>query len=516
VLLILLLALVLRLVRRSPVWGGSDAADMPEMVDSVLCRPGRFLDGLTEMALYRLGGVQSSLLYLQMSVMRLLHLRVTEFDWELLTLLVGLGNVYLAYRVAKELAGVESGLMAALLLAVCPITLIQCRHLGAPWMFEEAFQLLLVLLLLRLQKEPTRGTTVAFYVTIACYFWAGNQMMGIFPVLAFGVVSGLLERTDGSSWSEFLRKRYASFAIIVPLASLAVLLRCTFVLRRGHLAHALFDKRHVLGFYMARWFEDMSTDVGPAVTWFGLGALLLAAVSEKRLFTVQRLPTVLFLCYAGPFWCLVPPGSTLTRGYITYGISALLVVLATATYRAALAPAARRVLPAVASLILLVEDGQSAYHLYALSLLSVRGFQGSYTRDNGVKAAAVWIRERPRTGRRIFSDASGGTGLEPSLMRMYFRRPFLAMFDASPATRPYEVFRKQAKEMEHLVVSPGAEPMVTRYFGTAFHQVLRVLDDGEPRLLVYERGESTEPPANVEAAAGNREFDRKYSLLCGR
>ena len=97
------------------------------------------------------------------------------------------------------------------------------------------------------------------------------------------------------------------------------------MLREGHLAHALFDKPHQLGFYADHWLDDMSFDIGPAVTWFGLAAVVVAT-AERRVFSKRRLLVVLFVCYAAPFWCAVPPESTLTRGYISYGVGALLLV----------------------------------------------------------------------------------------------------------------------------------------------------------------------------------------------
>jgi hypothetical protein len=509
-------AFALRLVRRSPVWGGSDAGELPQVIERLVCQPGSVAADLRKLVLYRLGGVESVLVYLQMSAMSLLRLRVSEFHWELAALLVGTANVYLGFLVARELAGPKAGLLAASLLAVCPLNIIQSRHLGAPWMYEQFCQFFLTYLLLRLPKGPMAGGRLAFHGTLAVYFWTGNQMPGIVPVLVYGMIAAALERAPGERALAFLGRCYGGRFLLIPAASLAMLLYVTFELREGHLAHALFDKRHETGFYVDHWFDDMFSDLGPGVTWFGIAALVIATASVPRFFSKTRLPVVLFLAYASPFWFVIPPGTTLTRGYITYGIGALLLVLAIALFLAESRPVARIAFPAIAVLMLVVNSGQSAFHLYSEKLLSVKGFQGSYTPNNGVKTAALWVRKRPRTNGRVFSDASGGTGLEPPLMGIYFGRPHFSLYDAVPATLPYDRFKGQADEMDYLVILPGNRRLATQYFGDAFQEALRVTEQGRGELLVvYARAGTVGSSTSIDVADGDREFDSRYSLLCG-
>jgi hypothetical protein len=511
-------AFLLRLVRRSPVWGGSDAADLPALIEGMVCEPGSVAGDLRKLALYRLGGVESVLVYLQMSALSLVHLRVSEFHWELLALLVGTANVYLGFLVAGELAGPKAGLLAAILLAVCPLNIIQSRHLGAPWMYEQFCQFFLTYLLLRLARAPTRkGFKLAFHVTLAVYFWTGNQMPGIAPVLVYGLITAAVERDRAERARHFLWDRYGGKFVFLPVLSLGTLLYFTFVRREGHLAHALFDKRHETGFYVDHWFDDMFSDLGPGITWFGIAALVIATASVRGIFSKARLPVVLFLSYASPFWFLIPPGTTLTRGYITYGVGALLLVLALALFLAESRLLPRILFPAVAAVMLLVNSGQSAFHLYQEKLLSVKGFQGSFTPNNGVKTAALWIRSRPRTNGRVFSDASGGTGLEPPLMGIYFSRPHFSLYDAFPATLPYARFQRQAGDIDYLVVLPANRRLVAEYFGDAFQEALRVTEEGRGELLlVYARAGTFTSRTSMDVVVGDRQFDARYSLLCGR
>ena len=509
---IALLGFALRVYRRSPVWGSSDAADLPRLVDHLLCRPGSVVSDLGDLALYRLGGVQPVLLYLQMSVLRLLGVRVGEFLWDLPELLAGTAAIYVAYLLGRQLATRSAGVTAAALIAVSPMAIMQSRHSGAPWMFEELLQLVILLLSLKLVEAPTPRLRVGFHLALACYFWAGNQMLGIVPVVAYAVACVVFAEKDAVRRA--LLRHFGGWTLVVPVASLLVLLYLTFALRIGHLAHALFAKKHHPGFYFAHWLDDMAVDVGPAITWMALSVLVLWTLSEKGLLTPARSLLVLFVAYALPFWVLIPPHSTLTRGYITYGLHALLLVLAVGAARLRLPLAARLSLPVLAGVILLCESSQSVFRVFSSELIGVKGFQGSFIPNSGVKSAAGWIRKQPHSEGRVFSDASGGSGLEPPLMAMYFRLPYLAEFDASSPSHPYKVFARRKDEIDYLVIEPGNRPLVDRFFGEDFKEAARIKDGKEQLLTVFAR-QHQGGVEDVDVAQGDRDFGRSFSLLCG-
>src|SRR5690348_2506486 len=92
----------------SPVWAGSDAADLPRLIDTHVCGSGGFASNIGELFLYRLGGIQPVFLYLEMVLCRLLHVRVGEKLWELPTLLAGLGAVFAGYRIGEKLGGMRA------------------------------------------------------------------------------------------------------------------------------------------------------------------------------------------------------------------------------------------------------------------------------------------------------------------------------------------------------------------------------------------------------------------------
>ena len=305
-LVIALLAIGLRLYHRSPTWRSSDAANLPDLVSYFVCRSHFRLDYLAELGLYRLGGVQPLVLYLQMLVLRALHWHVTELTWESSQILVSAASTYAAFLFAREVAGPAAGLSAAALLAVTPLGISLGRHLGAPWPYEEGFQYLILFLLIAYLRRPERALRVGLSVALAIYFWVGNQGLGIVPVVLYALAAGFAERKDETP-REFFRRRLTPW-FVLPAASLALLLYCTFALGTSHLYHAFFHKRHTLGIYVARWLDDASLDIGQSATYIALAVVLLGTLAERRWLSQRHVPLMLFLAYAAPFWFAPRPG----------------------------------------------------------------------------------------------------------------------------------------------------------------------------------------------------------------
>jgi hypothetical protein len=510
--LIALVAIALRLYRRAPTWSSSDAADLPDLVTWVAChRRLRWVD-VRELALYKLGGVQPLVLYAQMMLVRLVKWRTTDLTWESTTIAVSAASTYTAFLFGREVAGAAAGLSAAVLLAICPMGISLGRHLGAPWAYEEFFQYLIAFLLVASARTPERRNRIGLCFALAAYFWVGNQMLGILPVLAYGVAAGFAERKDDESAVAFFRRRFTTWSA-VPAASLCLLLYCTFRLRAGHLAHALFDKRHNLGFYYSGWIQDASVDVGAAVVHISLALVVLGVLQERRWLSQRHLPLVLFLAYSAPFWCAVPPGSTLTRGYVMYGVSALLIAATTAAFSARLRLVHAPVLLFMVGCLLVVGTLRATYRLTDTELVSTRPFQGTYADNNGIKTAAMWIRSRGVSRGAVFSDASGGRGLEPSVVDMYTQRRTYGLFDGKKASYAYARFAKEARNIDYLLVGPANSKLAALYF-PMFAPALEVIDgQNDVVLSVYTK----QPVGNLErlsVADGDRRFEATYSMMC--
>ena len=429
--LIAAVAIALRVYRRAPTWQSSDASNLADFVSWVACRRFVRLYHLEELALYRLGGVQPLVLFLQMRLFRTFDVRVSELGWESSQIVVSAASTYTAFLFAREVAGPAAGLSAAALLAVTPLGIALGRHLGAPWPYEEGFQYLILFLLIASLRRPGRLVRIAFSLTLSLYFWVGNQVLGILPVLLYVLAAGYAEQ-QGQKLAAFLHARWTPW-LALPGLSLALLLYCTLALHAGHLYHAFFHKRHTLGFYASHWLDDASLAIGRSATYLASALAVLGASAERRWLSQRHAPLVLAFAYALPFWFVIPPGSTLTRGYVMYGVSALLIAACTGAFSPRLRERHAPVLLVVVALLQIGGALKSTYRLIDAPFISTRSFQGSWAPDNGIKAAAAWIRSRGPARGAVMSDASGGLGLEPSIMDMYLMRPNLAFNDAPSA-----------------------------------------------------------------------------------
>jgi hypothetical protein len=420
---------------------------------------------------------------------------------------------YVAYLIGRHLVGNAAGLAAAALLAVSPLNIMESRHLGAPWMYEGFLQLLIVWLCLRLHSSPSKRLQVALPIAIGVYVWAGNQMMAMAPVLAYAVIAGVRERLPGDSPKVYLADRYLTPWWIFPVVSTGVLLYDAIAFHKGHLFHAVFEKRHEIGWYGKNWWQDLTWALSRVGIWFAVVGFVLSLVTTRRIFSLQRVPLVMFAAYTAPFLFSIPPGSTFTRGYIVYGVNALLLLGALAFFRI---PGPRAVGAAVSSVfaaLLFVGAGQSAYALWKHPLIGTRNFHGNYVPNVGFKAAAAWVRSHALPGDRVFSDASGGAGLEPPLVTMYFNMPHYSLYDA-PELEPYRKFRGKARDIAFLVVKPKNRGIASRYFGADFREaaIVSTPERGDVLAIFDRRHEG--PPERVSSVEADRMFEGKYSLLC--
>lgn len=512
---IALAAVLLRAHRLSEVFGSSDAADLAWTIVKKVCGDAGIGDALSTLVQFRLGGVQPIVVYVHAAIAQALGFSLDAQTWVATTIIVSALSVFCAYLLGTELVGTAAGLWAGSLLAVSPIHVMLGRHLGAPWAYEIFFQLLVLFLLVKQIRQPSSWYMAALCVSVALYLWCGNQMMAIFPVLGFG---GIVGYWDGERKGPiaYARSRFLSAWLLVPAASLACLLWLTYEHREGHLAHALFDKHKELGWHLLNWFSDLIRDIGYGPTWIGLLCLCLALAFWKDLLRLRGLPVVYFLCYAVPFWIWISRRTTLTTGYVVYSITALLVITALAPMRALGSTRLRHVLPMISAALLLLGTFDSVYReLGTRALLGVRGFQGSYGNNMATTAAAAFIRQHSGNDRsRVFSDASGGAGLEPPIMRLYFRRPSYSVYDAPSPDVPYRKFRRQKDKIDYLVVKVANAGLVERYFGSTFHLAAKI-GAGRHGLQVYSRS-TPSSIETIEPAEGHQLYAKLYPELCSR
>lgn len=523
------LALTLRLVRRSPELLSSDAADLAADVTNKLCSGKPLLTAIPDLILFRLGGLQPLVVFTHGVIARALDIAMNPTSWEWSTILVSSASAPLAFLVGRRFGGNGAAIAWALFLAVSPIHVMLGRNLGAPWAYELNFQLALLWLSERHLTKSSNATSAALWSVLSAYLWCGNQMMGIFPVLGFAFLAHTLGRPSSDRFA-FARGKVSSPWLMLPLVSAAALAYCTFVLEKGHLHHALFEKRKALGWYWSNFYSDMVHNLGYVPTWMCFAAFVCALAVPGGTPARHRIPLVYTLCYALPFLFLVSRATTLTRGYSIYGLTGLLglvallpsnAVLVARLFGRELAPRTKRwtqlTIYGLAGAFLVTAMGASAYRLYgSKATLGVKGFQGSFGPPRGAAAAAAFISRLADTdglSGRVFSDAYGGTGLEPPIMRLYFKRRFFAQYDAA-RNAPWRTFTPRASEIDFAVIRPENSDRVAKHFpklklaATIFAEAT-----DEPVLRVYAR-DYERPPERLSAREGVLTYAAAFPHFC--
>lgn len=526
------LALTCRVVWRSDELLSSDAADLASDIASLLCSRKSALAQLEQLLLFRLGGIQPLVVFTHGWLAKALDMPLEPTTWEWSTIIVSSMSSPLAFLVGRRFGGVMSGWAWAAFLAVSPIHIMLGRNLGAPWGYEIGFQLAILLLTERHLSNASPRAAGPLWCALAAYVWCGNQMLAVVPVVSFAFLAHTRSQVPGARL-EFLVRKVLSYWALVPALSTTALVYCTFVLRKGHLYHALFEKRKEVGWYWDNFYSDLVHNLGYVPTWVAFAAILGAVFAPIPVLDRRRIPLVYALCYALPFVFLVSRATTLTRGYCVYSITGMLGLVA-------LAPAnikeicdkwgahwdQRRwrafaaVLYTSVTLFLVAAVGASVYKLYPYQpLLGVKGFQGSYGRPKGVAAAAGFISRLSATAgtssRKVFSDAYGGAGLEPPIMRLYFRLPSFVHYDA-PRMAPWKAFAPRASEVGYAVIRPENANLVSEYFpglnlaATIFTET----DEGEETILLVYARDFAQTPVRLSAEAGVRSYAQSLSHFC--
>lgn len=520
-------ALGCRLVRRSGELLSSDAADLASDVAKLLCSQKPLGSQLGDLLLFRLGGVQPLVVYSHGLIAKVFDTPLEPTSWEWSTILVSSASSPLAFLVGRRFGGVWAGWAWAIFLAVSPIHVMLGRNLGAPWAYEINFQLLILWLLDRHLRHGG-SSAAALWSTVAAYVWCGNQMPAIFPVIAFALLAHARDQPPGARIG-FIARKLGSVWLLAPIVSSAVLLYCTFGLHRGHLYHALFDKRKALGWYWDNFYADLVHNLGYLPAWLALGGLLCAVFCPWSALDKRRIPLVYTFCYAMPFVVLVSRQTTLTRGYCVYGLTGLLGLVALVPthlesmgHRLALGlerwrHASTLAFHGLTSILLLGAAGASVYKLYSNQpFLGVAGFQGSYKEPIGAAAAAAFIAKLTSApagpSGKVFSDAYGGAGLEPPIMRLYFRRPVLAKYDAARKA-PWEAFAPRAAEVGYAVIRPENASLVGKHFPRLKLAATIEAKNKKPILLVYARDYAS-APSRLSAREGIATYSQSFSGFC--
>ncbi|MFC2162749.1 hypothetical protein ACFLRF_03635, partial [Candidatus Altiarchaeota archaeon] len=139
-------------------------------------------------------------------------------------------------------------------------------------------------------------------------------------------------------------------------------------------------------------------------------------------------------------------------------------------------------------------------------------FPGTVYPDNGVKTAAFWIREHTRADSPVFSDASGGAGIEYNLLRYYTHRASIVLNDATTVQSVY-IFNQTRDRLDTLLIRPENDLLFHGLMGGEFVKSASIRCRGRMVLYVYTRQRFYEHPVTLDVEEFNQRYDEKYALI---
>jgi len=129
---------------------------------------------------------------------------------------------------------------------------------------------------------------------------------------------------------------------------------------------------------------------------------------------------------------------------------------------------------------------------------------GAIFPDQGLKAAAWWIRSRPPPDGLIFADSA----YEPYQLAYYLHRPFLAVTDAQEPEEAYRLLDAEQRRPAFYLVLPGDEALLRAHARGSPRLLATVMVDRRPALLIY--GYTADDSQEIDAGAANRQFDAQF------
>ncbi len=500
--LALVVGAALRLIQNGQPFASSDHAELaaivtffyPRSLESLIPSATSFWNMFTNPH-----GILSPLIgMVSMTLFGLLGGTINEFWWNLPFVLFNLLPIPLSALLVWRITGRSmAGAGAALLVAILPIHAALSRSSGLIIPVALNFHLITILSCLRYFEEPTPrrawwvGGVLAVHLTV-------EMLFPVLLVLVFGVGLLSVQTAHPGRFLRFYRVRKLMFdprVMLLPLLVLGFHLTLLVAYSQGWIpfgglaARLLQGSDRTPGLYPADFWNNATYAVG---TFAFPILLILGGVGLPSLWRLERraVPVLWAIVYLVPFLVFTRPH---VYEYFLFGSVPLTINAAIVIEQWWQKQRGYRWLAGVTLPLLVVLFSLRALSMvFGLDLVPVVGtglVPGGVHPDQGLKAAAWWVRNHTEPDELVFGDSA----LEPYQLWYYLRRPSIGVTDAETPADAYRLLDDLEQPPSIYLVRPGNEDLLRQHVPTQGQQdqpslLARVRVDQQPVLLIYGYG----------------------------
>jgi hypothetical protein len=441
-------------------------------------------------------------------------IHINEFWWNVPFALISLASIPLAAVLIRRIAGNWAGVLGAFLVSLIPIYVVMARASGIshiPLTLE--CQMLTLLMLLRYVEMPNakRARHLSIALTLNLLVELLFPILFIL-VLGAGVLAvgdkkgGRLSERINAARSLLFTSRIMGLPILVLLFnfSLMILYVRGFISMGGIATRLLAGSDRQPGLHLNDFIENIVYVSG----WLALLILLFLAIMNWKAAKALKLTSLALywsILYLVPFIVFSRPH---VFEYFLLGIAPLVLnaaIVLSAWFRS---DVSRKLVAGILTTALALLLGARCLSMvFGVTMPEFIGngkVTGAVFEDQGLKAAAWWVRERTEPNQAVFADWI----FEPYQMSYYFHRPFVAATDAEQPSEAYQLLEDSPKAPSYYLVLPGNEPLLRSYVGETLAVQATVMVDNHPVLLIF--GEGATEAEVIQAEEANQLFDQQF------
>ena len=509
------LAALLRLVGNNQPFPTSDHAEVAAIVSYFYPRDMSSL-GLNDASSWNMltsvhGSLPLVIALISTSLIGIGGVHVNEFWWNLPFVLASLLSVVASGVFVFRIAGRRPAVIAALLITILPLhaTISRTSGLGHITLMFLC-QLLTVWAFLTYVRSPTpqsasrAGITLAIALTVELFFPL------LFALVGAVVWIGASDQTI--TWStRFFRTHRLLFnnrVMLLPLLVLIFNLGLMVAYGRGWIdqggmaARLMQGSNRTPGLYIVAFWQNAAFVVGPlaCAILFALGLCLRPLKLDER-----AIPLVWAAIYLVPFMLFTRANF---YGYLLLGMAplALNAAIVLGDWLGQTRWSRAAALTTLAALVALMSL-RSTSMIFGQDFGPVVGqgiAQGAIYPDQGLKAAAGWVRSQSASTDVMFADNT----FEPYQLSYYLHRPFIALTDAQSADEVFALLPDAPRQPVFYLVTPANAPLLERYAATPVH--LRAQISANDAVVLHVYGQNPGATVQIDATTGNSEFDKLY------